>query len=348
MASMIGSWLTDSREVYFGNATAVRDFRVQLRGNRSVMLFGVYLLLLIGVAMYTYSNAVNQYGSTIVEAQSSLHGFYQVTMLLLAGTVVLVAPGLTATTIVMERQRQSIDLVFSAPVSPKYYLVGKMISSFRYTWMLLVLALPVTAASVVLGGASWTEVLEAYILLSIHGLALTAFALLISTFSAKPVAAIVWSYITAIVFNFCAGSAATASLFRFMGRPTDEAPFWVSFSPFAVVQSARTYTSIAGHHIPNWILALVVTLLIVKICLLGAGSILNQSGGMEVVGLRLHGLIYALLVFWPCGLVVRLAIRGLARWITARFGRANNGGPVYWLGDHGSDCIYAVHCLLRV
>ena len=32
------NWLRQTRRTYFGNAAAQRDFRVQLRGNRSMLL----------------------------------------------------------------------------------------------------------------------------------------------------------------------------------------------------------------------------------------------------------------------------------------------------------------------
>src|ERR1044072_9677517 len=111
---------------------------------------------------------------SMTDAQHPLKGFYNKIIYLLSTVMWLVAPALTATAIVSERQRKSLDLVFSAPVSPKYYLVGKMLSSYRYVWMLLVLSLPVTAACVVLGGAVWSEGLAAYGLLSLPGVIYTA------------------------------------------------------------------------------------------------------------------------------------------------------------------------------
>jgi hypothetical protein len=147
-----------------GNASSMRDFRVQLRGSRSVLLFGAYLLSLITIALLVYSSAIrNGTSVSIVEAQSSLQSFYATVIGLLGGMICLVTPALCATSILTERQRKSLDLVFSAPVSPKYYLVGKMLSSYRYIWMLLVLSLPVTAACVVLGGATWRDVLLGYL-----------------------------------------------------------------------------------------------------------------------------------------------------------------------------------------
>ncbi len=213
---MIGSWIRSSLSCYFGNAATVRDFRVQLRGNRAILLWGFYLLVLIGFTMIVYSGSAAGAQSSIVDAQRKLREFYQSVMILLAVMINLIAPALTAGSIVMERQRRSLDLVFSAPVTPKYYLVGKMVSSYRYIWMLLILSLPITSACVVLGGATWSDVIAAYLILSSNALIYTAIALLLSTLSRQPVAAVVWSYVASIGYSFItagiAGSAAVSGM----------------------------------------------------------------------------------------------------------------------------------------
>lgn len=289
-----GEWLKRNKAVYFDNATSKRDYRVQLRGNRSVILFGVYLVTLIGVGLVVYNNSARNDAMEVVEAQRQLRQFYDTIMLLLAGLVSLIAPALTATTVVIERQRRSFDLIFSAPVTPKYFLVGKMISSFRYTWMLLVLALPVTAACVVLGGASWSDVLVSYLLLSLNGLMMTAIALLMSTVAQKPVSAVIWSYVANIGFLwFTALLSASSIAGSFMGGGrSKEAPFFSCLNPFTVQYTSNTYTLVGSTQVPNWLFAIILAGLISKICLVAAGSLLSPRPAEEIRSLRLHALAY--------------------------------------------------------
>ena len=292
-------WLKENRGVYLGNASSMRDYRVQLRGSRSVLLFGAYLLCLITIALLVYSNAVSNGTSvSVVEAQSSLQTFYATVIGLLGGMICLVTPALSATSILTERQRKSLDLVFSAPVSPKYYLVGKMLSSYRYIWMLLVLSLPVTAACVVLGGASWTDVLVAYGLLSVQGVIFSSVALLISAAAVKPVSAIVSCYGAVAGISIFTLITAGSIVYRpFMGSATYEMPFYVALCPFVVARSAPSYTVLFGVHVSNVFFAIVVALLISRLCLLAAGAILRPYGGTEVQSLRLNGLLYYLGLF---------------------------------------------------
>jgi hypothetical protein len=294
---MIGNWLKSNLACYFGNAAAVRDFRVQLRGNRAIIIWTFYLLVLIGFTLFVYATSTSGMETTIVEAQSRLRTFYQSVMILLAVMINLITPALSAGSIVMERQRRSLDLIFSAPVSAKYYLVGKMLSSYRYIWMLLVLSLPVTSSCVILGGATWSDVISSYVILSFNGLIYTAMALLLSTLSRQPVAAVIWSYTAAILYSsltaFIAGSSVAMSAFG--PSRTLEAPFVSTLNPYFVVQSAPTYTTIYGYEVPNWILGGVVALLVTKFLLLAAGSSMSVFGSAETKSLRIHGVIYAFL-----------------------------------------------------
>lgn len=293
----MGGWFAANVGCYFGNAAAVRDFRVQLRGNRAILLWGFYLLVLIGFTMMVYSGSASGAQTSIVEAQSRLRDFYQAVMILLAVMINLISPALTAGSIVMERQRRSLDLVFSAPVTAKYYLVGKMVSSYRYVWMLLILSLPVTSACVVLGGATWSDVVAAYIILSFNALIYTAMALLLSTLSRQPVAAVVWSYFASIVYSISMSVLAgvTAAMGMAGMSRTLEAPFLITLNPYYVVQAAPTFTKLYGYDVPNWVLGGITAILFSKIMLLAAGSAMAGFGAKETISLRVHGIIYAFL-----------------------------------------------------
>jgi ABC-type transport system involved in multi-copper enzyme maturation permease subunit len=290
-------WLRQTRRTYFGNAAAQRDFRVQLRGNRSMLLFGLYLAILITVAYFKYGEIANNATISVVQAQRELRDFYTLIVSLLAGMVAIVTPGLAATTIVMERQRRSLDLVFSAPVAPRYYLVGKIIAVYRYIWMLLILSLPVTAACVVLGGASWSDVLTVYGMLSVHGLLFAAIGLLMSTVSSKPVAAVVWTYIAVAGYLFASTGAGASYSYRPM-MSGGEVPFIVGLSPFSAIFTVGTYTPLYGYHVPNYLLASLAILVGVRLCLLGAGSILSE--GRETANLRIHWMLLAAAISFGC------------------------------------------------
>ncbi len=307
------AWLNVQKRTYVGNATSVRDYRVQLRGSRSVLLFGLYLIVLIGVAMTIYNQSEGT-AISIAEAQQKLHSFYETVMILLGVVVSLVTPALAATAVVTERQRRSLDLIFSAPVTPKYYLVGKALAGFRYTWMLLVLALPITAACVVLGGATWSDVLVSFTLLSFQGLVLMSIGLLISTLATKAVSAVVWTYVAVAAYLGLTGIASYTVFTNLLDHQPDNQTFLLDLSPFFVVSGAPTSTTIGTLVFPNWVAACLICLAATKILLLGAGTVLDPSNSKLVRSLRIHGLVYV------------TAIAGVAGISLARFW---NDSPIY-------------------
>ena len=51
-------------------------------------------------------------------------------------------------------------------------------------------------------------------------------------------------------------------------------------------------TVMLGREIPIWFVSIAEHLLVIKIIILGAGSIMSPSDGREIKSLRIHGLIY--------------------------------------------------------
>jgi hypothetical protein len=281
--------LLNSFRAYYDNATAKRDFRAQLRGNKALWLWSVYLALLFAVAYFVY-DGIQRNGAvmSVSEVQDQLQQFYQTMMIWMAVIVCVITPALTAGTIPVERQRRSLDLLFSAPVSMKGLLVGKMISSYRYLWMLLVLSLPITSLCVVMGGASWSDVLSAYAILSFSGIVMTALGLLISSMAA----AILWTYLSVIGYLVVAGMFAGSGTAMSMMRDPTVMPWYVGMFPFTAGLVGPSHCVFLGQNIPNWIPAGIIAFLISKLCLLGAGSALSFHRAPETKKLRVYGLIY--------------------------------------------------------
>ena len=196
------------RRTYLGNAVSVRDFRVGLRGNRSALLLVLYLFLLIAVSLLVYDSSTSNV--TLSQAQQNLRGFYAAIMGMVAFSACSIATATGATAIVMEVQRRQLELVTMTAAPPRYLLVGKLVSSFRYTWMVLILSLPVTASCVVLGGATWTSVVLSYVLISFFALLCAAIGLAVSTHSDKP---------TGAVARAITAQGVPASRVRLLARP---------------------------------------------------------------------------------------------------------------------------------
>src|SRR5437660_89161 len=118
---MVGSLhdsIRDTFGTYSDNPTAKKDYRAQLRGNAALYVWLGYLLLLGIVALVLYDSVFGRAENrslSITQVQFNLRQFYQVMMGCLAGLICVITPALTAGAIIGERQRGSLDLLFSAP-----------------------------------------------------------------------------------------------------------------------------------------------------------------------------------------------------------------------------------------
>ena len=281
----LGEWIAEQRRVYFENATATRDFRTQLRGNRPIFIFGGYLSILMLVAGITYySVAQNTDASDPARIQELLAAFYHTVISTIAALFFVITPALTATSVVSERIRRSLDLVFCAPVEPKYFLVGKLTASYRYLWMLLFLSLPVTATCVVFGGATFVDVLANYVQLSLFGLMLTALSLCVSVVSPKPASALLWSYM---------GSGGLVALLALFGEVGQAMPLMRALSPLRMLKEAVPAVPVFGVLVPAIFITAGFAGLVTKLFVHAAGNLLAPHDPKAARSLRLHAEAYS-------------------------------------------------------
>lgn len=251
--------------------------------------------MLLALANY---HAAAKPGASPSEIQAALHGYYVLVIGFIEGMILLIAIMLGASTIVSEYELGSMELVFSSPASSKYFLVGKYMAALRQIVLLLFLSLPITAVGVTLGGATASQVLEHYFYILLHA----AFVLAISF----PVACLtknVFRTITSVFgalaacyffsFLFVASTSGGALMGAASGGPP---PPLIGLIPFTEVLVLGRSVTIWGQTIPAWVLPALATLVMVRIFILSAGSVISKAGSKETFSLRIH--VFALLALF--------------------------------------------------
>ena len=84
-------WVRRAFGAYFDNATAKKDFRAQLRGNKALLLWGSYIGMLILVAAIVYSGVSSRETMSVSMVQANLRSFYETMMIWLAAIVSIIA-----------------------------------------------------------------------------------------------------------------------------------------------------------------------------------------------------------------------------------------------------------------
>ena len=158
--------------------------------------------------------------------------------------VVFLAPAFTAGAISLEREKQTLDMLATTPISSLAIVVGKLFSALTYVFILIVASIPLTAIVFVFGGVGPDEVLRGYVVLFATAIGLGSLGLFISALMQRTQAATVVTFFGVLaltlgalfVFLFwttMAGIGRTSrpdGLGPIKGRPP-EALLW--FNPFA-------------------------------------------------------------------------------------------------------------------
>lgn len=286
---------------FWNNPVIARDMRVRLRGGRAFVNQALYLIILSLIAMFGYAMATNigQRGVIDpVEAQQSLRQFYYFIFTTLAGLVAVIAPALTAVAIVSERQRLTLDLLVTTPMTAIQMLTGKLLSSLAFLLLLLILSLPLSSLCVMLGGATISDVAQAYFFLTTDGLVFAAIGLAFSCTAKNNSQAILYTYGAVILLVIVTAMSAPYGLASaFMGRSSAPLPLCSVLSvlcPFVVSLIPSATVSVFSLNVPLWVASGIVNLLLVRVILTGAALRIGMYGPTLVRSLRLQILLLTL------------------------------------------------------
>ncbi len=115
-----------------------------------------YGLCMAGIALLMVFSSVNTSGALDL---SNLTGIFLILAFLQMGLILLIIPVLTAGSIAGERERQTLDLLLTAPVSSFSVIFGKLLSSMCNVLLYIFVSLPAMALAFLYGGIQWRYLL---------------------------------------------------------------------------------------------------------------------------------------------------------------------------------------------
>jgi ABC-type transport system involved in multi-copper enzyme maturation permease subunit len=180
-------------------AIGTKELRGRMRGRRAFAFLTFYLAVLSGFAwmiegLAAQSNQGGGFGfATSASAQIGTAIF---TGLLVLETllVLFLAPAFTAGTISQEREKQTLDLLVTTPISSFAIVFGKLFSAHAWVFILVIASIPLTAIVFVFGGVAPEDVLRGYAVLLIEAIGFGAIGLFCSALLRRTLAATIASY----------------------------------------------------------------------------------------------------------------------------------------------------------
>lgn len=200
--------------VFRVNPIMLKEGRGRMRGLRSFVVLTVYLLMMSLFLLLTYLPYVltTQNLDQQISSATGLIGRYLfaavvgIQMLL----IVFIAPALTSGAITHERERRTFDLLWTTLLGKPTYLMGKLEGSLGFILLLLLAAIPLQSIAFLFGGVSQTEIVIAFVLMSVTAFMLGTLGLYFSATQTRSLGANVRTYM--VVFVGAVGVPAGVSL----------------------------------------------------------------------------------------------------------------------------------------
>lgn len=173
-----------------------RELNSLLRGRTAMVLALTYLAVLGGLILWMWPEA-GVY-SLAARASRSLLVVFTVTQVLL---VMVYAPAFTATSLTLEREQNTYDLLFATRLSPAQIVFGKLSAALGALLMLVALALPLFATCFFLGAISVRETLATHAVVAVTAVLFGMLGLAVSAVAGSSHGAMVATYVLVLILN---------------------------------------------------------------------------------------------------------------------------------------------------
>lgn len=214
-------------------ALFAKESRWRMRGRRAFVIVTIYVavlgLLVLGVYRLIYDRAVfdsmmqgNAASVELVSGSfSAVIGQAIFTTILVVQTLLtlMLAPGLTSGAISMEREKQTLELLITTPVSTLGMVVGKLISSLAYVFLLVLASVPLMSVVFVFGGIAPDDVIRAYVMLFAIAIGIGSIGLFMSALVKRTQIATALAYLIVLLLSL--GSVALHTYLYASSRPND-------------------------------------------------------------------------------------------------------------------------------
>ncbi|MBI3746500.1 MAG: ABC transporter permease subunit [Chloroflexi bacterium] len=185
-------------------AIGVKELRGRMRGRRAFVSVTVYVLIVAGftwmVGRILEDSARQQFGFNPQFQSASIgRGIFAALMFLQTLMISVLAPASTAGTISGERERQTLDLLVVTPISSVAIVVGKLLSSLTWVFVLITASIPVAALVFVYGGVAPDDVLRGYLVLFVTAIAFGALGTFFSALVRRSGAATGLTFVAVLV-----------------------------------------------------------------------------------------------------------------------------------------------------
>jgi len=214
-----GGWL-------FHNPLLRKELRQRMRSGRTVLGLSMYLLIIGAVAfVFMYLNVQGQ--TLLLQPTRTAQLFTFLSYLQLA-LISFVTPGVAASVISGERERQTLIVLLTTPLMPASVIFTKWVTSISFLSLLIIMTLPLYSIVFLFGGVVPSQVIAVFLLQFMTLGAIAGVSIFWSTWVQRTGWSTVLSYAT--VGLMFMGAAVAGYLFDSVAVHNPEQAFWSTLS----------------------------------------------------------------------------------------------------------------------
>ncbi|MDR3585448.1 MAG: ABC transporter permease subunit [Desulfosporosinus sp.] len=224
------------------NPVLAKELRDRVRTWRSPFLITIYLMALAGIGgLNYYFQTMYSFGGTqALRLGLMTFAFLAVVQLIL---IAFLAPGMTASIISGERERQTWALLLVTRLSPLSIVVGKLLSAISYIVLLILASTPIYSTIFLFGAVDMRNLLLIVLVSLVTTVTLASIGLFCSALFKRTITAIVISYL--LTFFLFGGTLISAGVIQSLNmekwsrlNQAPPTPFIVNFNPLVALGSA--------------------------------------------------------------------------------------------------------------
>lgn len=199
----------------FNNPVTMKELRSRMRGRRAFVVLSLYLLILGAAIVFVYLIYLSSSGiPSSTMARTAGKGLFGAILAVQVLLVTFIGPAFTAAAVSGERERQTFDLLRTTLLSAEAFVIGKLVSSLSYIFLLVIVSIPLQSIAFLLGGLSAVELILSQLLVLIAAVTYALFGLWCSAVMRSTLTATVATFAGTLFINF--GLPIIAFMFTFL------------------------------------------------------------------------------------------------------------------------------------
>ena len=137
-----------------------KELKLTMRSSRLPTILLIYNSVLAFITLLVFYTIIENARWTQVMDYTAVFLLYMITFVAEGLLLAFIIPALTSNAISGERERQTLDILLTTPMSPFRIILGKLMSSISIILLLVISSIPVLAIVFAFGGVSLLDVIK--------------------------------------------------------------------------------------------------------------------------------------------------------------------------------------------